>query len=74
MKKLSYDSQLPPAAANFSCADGELRLVGGAIPSEGRLEICFNNQFGTICDDGFGREDAEVACAQLGFSRSGQQS
>ena len=56
-------------AANFSCEDGEVRLVGGDTPNEGRVEICFNNQFGTICNDGWDGNDATVICGQLGFSR-----
>ena len=35
---------------------------------EGRLEICMNNNFGTICDKRFDTFDAEVACRQLGYS------
>lgn len=37
----------------------------------GRLEICNNNIWGTICDDLFGMEEAQVACRQLGFSSTG---
>lgn len=37
----------------------------------GRLEICNNNVWGTICDDFFGALDAQVACRQLGFSTTG---
>ena len=63
---------LPPnVAADFSCDDWEMRLVGGEIPNEGRLEVCFNNQFGTICDDGWDARDAAVVCGQLGFQREG---
>ena len=40
---------------------------------EGRIEICINNAWGTICDNLFGREDAEVVCEQLeGFQRDGE--
>ena len=42
--------------------------MNGSTSSEGRIEICYNNTFGTICDDQWGRLDAEVACRQLGFS------
>lgn len=48
-------------------ADGELRLVNGTVPGEGRLEIQFDDAWGTVCDDGFGIEEANVACQQLGF-------
>ncbi len=34
----------------------------------GRLEICNNNIWGTVCDDAFANVDAQVACRQLGFS------
>lgn len=34
----------------------------------GRLEICFNNLWGSICDDNFGNDDAKVACRQLGYT------
>ena len=59
----------PLTAANFSCDNGEVKLVGGDTPNEGRVEICYNNQFGTICDDNWDGNDAKVICGQLGFSR-----
>ena len=46
--------------------------MGGELANEGRVEICFDNQFGTVCDDGWGNSDAAVVCAQLGFSREGK--
>ena len=36
----------------------------------GRLEIHYNGQWGTVCDDNFGATEARVACIQLGFSSS----
>ena len=43
-----------------------VRLVGGRQPLEGRLEVYYNGTWGTVCDDGFGNEDATVACKSLG--------
>ena len=37
----------------------------------GRLEVCNDNQWGTVCDDIFGVPDATVACRQLGFTPAG---
>ena len=44
-----------------------LRLVGSIFSYEGRLEVYYGGQWGTICDDNFDNEDADVACYQLGF-------
>ena len=40
---------------------------------EGRIEICINNAWGTVCDNLFDATDAEVFCYQLeGFHNNGE--
>ena len=53
------------------CVQGDIRLRGGSNSSEGRVEICNNNVWGTVCDDFWGTPDANVACRQLGFASTG---
>ncbi|XP_064642640.1 deleted in malignant brain tumors 1 protein-like [Lineus longissimus] len=52
-----------------NCEDGvQVRLVNGSSPLEGRVEFTMYGATGTICDDGWDNQDAEVVCRMLGLS------
>ena len=54
-----------------NCTDGDVRLMNGT-ENQGRVEICINNAWGTVCENRFGPQEAFVVCLQLGgYQREG---
>lgn len=45
-----------------------MRLTGTNSSREGRVEICYNGTFLSVCDDYWDALNAAVVCRQLGFS------
>ncbi|XP_018420615.1 PREDICTED: macrophage scavenger receptor types I and II [Nanorana parkeri] len=45
-----------------------VRLLDGSSPHRGRVEVFYNGQWGTICDDHWDNNDGKVVCKMLGFS------
>ena len=63
----SYRSHLI-LTCSTACDSGSVRLVGGMVAWEGRVEVCRDESWGTVCDDFWSTEDATVVCRWAGFS------
>ena len=53
------------------CVDREVRLQDGIHRSNGRVEVCQDGVWGSVCTRMLDHDDARVVCRQLGYESEG---
>lgn len=53
------------------CATGEIQLVGGADQTQGRVELCVEGRWSSVCGKQWGNSESFVVCSQLGLVQAG---
>ena len=54
---------------SLECTNDDIRLVDGSTNREGRVEVCVDGYWGTVCGEGWGETEASLVCSKLGFPR-----
>ena len=49
-----------------------VRLAGSKLPNQGRIEVFYSGEWGTVCNAGWDHTDASVVCRQLGLGGYGK--
>ena len=68
-KTIIYYKMLTVILGTAAC-DPNVRLVDGYTHHQGRVEVCVNGQWGTVCN--IQQEMTEAICFQLGFTAIGR--
>ena len=51
------------------CTEGDVRLINGTFQFEGIIQVCYDGEWGTVCDDDWYftfSNNTKVVCQQLG--------
>ena len=56
-----------------TCKHGDIQLTGGEKEGEGRVEVCYNGVWGTVCANGWDETAETLVCDQLGYDHGSEK-
>ena len=59
---------LPQLSKLYTDLSIPVRLVGGREPSRGRVEVFYDGEWTTVCNEGWSWDDSKIVCRMLGYS------
>ena len=55
-----------------TCVAGNVRLIGGLVPTEGTVQMCVGERWRELCYSDWSYQEAFVVCRQLGLPATGE--
>ena len=55
-----------------TCIAGNVRLIGGLVPTEGTVQMCVGERWRELCRHNWDYQEAFVVCRQLGLPATGE--
>ena len=55
-----------------TCVAGNVRLIGGLVPTDGTVQMCVGGRWRELCYSGWDYYEAFVVCRQLGLPATGE--
>ena len=68
MGKCKGSSWIEFLYAERQCNEGDIRLMNGQTSKDGRVLVCLDGVWSSVCDDRWDFRDAAVVCRQLGYN------
>ena len=65
----NHEYDVAVSCQGLCSTQGDLRLADGWTYA-GRVQVCINGHWGTVCNNGWSGADSQVVCRQLGYTDS----
>ena len=71
MDAYNYNMLFTAASYEDECSESDIQLISGRLQDEGKVVLCFNGLWNTVCLDEHDYSKARLVCRQLGYDGCG---